>query len=87
MKKKKKSCRDLTREEWKCLDEALLKLAGERLGGVQDLIDDEYKINPNVLHGACTLGKPLDCTLAERAARKILEKRLSTFRLLNKKKI
>ena len=66
--------KERTREEWKRLDEALLKLAEVRLGGVQDLIDCDYEINSNVLHASRTLGEPLDRTLAERASRKILEK-------------
>ncbi len=36
---------DLTRDDWKHLDEGLLKLAERRLGGVQDLIDNGLAYN------------------------------------------
>ena len=119
----------LRRDEWKQLDDALMGVQMERLGGVQDLIDKglvynlgnamgttvlewhdvsdaltaeltmdgvtrgkndqlvfqtnylpipimhvDYEINARHLEASRKLGNPLDTTLAERAARRILEK-------------
>lgn len=120
----------LRRDEWKQLDEAVLKVAESRLGGFQDLIDAglvynlgnamgttvleyhdisdtdleaditmdgitraqgarpqftthylpipivhaDYEINARVLAASRNMGNPLDTTMAERAARKVLEK-------------
>jgi hypothetical protein len=119
----------LRRDEWKQLDEALIDVSRNRLGGVQDLIDKgltynlgnaigttvlewhdvsdalsveltmdgvtrgkndnlvfqtnylpipilhvDYEINARHLEASRKLGNPLDTTLAERAARRILEK-------------
>lgn len=119
----------LRRDEWKELDAALMDVTRERLGGVQDLIENglvynlgnamgttvlewhdvsdalsvaltmdgvtrgnndavvyqtnylpipilhvDYEINARHLEASRKLGNPLDTTLAERAARRILEK-------------
>lgn len=120
----------LRRDEWKQLDEAVLKVAESRLGGFQDVIDAglvynlgnamgttvleyhdisdtdleaditmdgitraqgarpqftthylpipivhaDYEINARVLAASRNMGNPLDTTMAERAARKVLEK-------------
>lgn len=119
----------LRRDEWKQLDDVLMDVSRERLGGVQDLIDKgltynlgnamgttvlewhdvsdalsveltmdavtrgkndqlvyqtnylpipilhvDYEINARHLESSRKLGNPLDTTLAERAARRILEK-------------
>lgn len=119
----------LRRDEWKQLDDVLIDVARERLGGVQDLIDKgltynlgnamgttvlewhdvsdalsveltmdgvtrgkndqlvfqtnylpipilhvDYEINARHLEASRKLGNPLDTTLAERAARRILER-------------
>jgi len=118
----------LRRDEWKRLDEAIMGIAEYRLGGYQDLIDNnlvytlgngmgttvlewhdvgdaltvdmtmdgitraqndrpvyqhnylplpithaDYEINARVLSASRNLGNPIDTTLAERAARRVME--------------
>jgi hypothetical protein len=120
----------LRRDEWRQLDEAVVKIADNRLSGVQDIIDrgltynlgnamgttsleyhnvsdamkaelsmdavtrtegdkvefdsvflpipiihSDYEINQRVLENSRRLGNPLDTISAERATRKIMEKR------------
>ena len=77
MKKKKKDWRDLLRAERDRLDE-LLKDSKSTILEFRDVSEaleadlTDYLPNPNILRKSNALGRPLDCTMAERAARKIL---------------